>query len=188
MLIPPTRLSVFGHLTEDSKTARLKMQLAGKLINVTVAIELPEVNARIGICGLNFTAWRRKPPAPAKTKPPEPKPEVSQKTRTSRFKLSVFDWIEFGKTLAMRFFKLVQVEKLKANLTVGLGNPATTGLLMGAYFTLRETVKDFRSVQIIPDFVNQKITGEVEFRASIRLIKTIPILIFTMQFLSKRKK
>jgi len=187
ILIPKTWLSIFGDFSEQTKTGRLKVQLAGKLISVTTTVEWPEVNFRIGILGLHFKVGQKKAPARAKEKLPEPKPEIPKKPRTRRYKFSIFDWIEFGKALTLRFFKLVHIETLSANLTVGLGNPATTGLLMGAYYTIRETVKDFQSVHIIPDFVAKKFTGEVEFRASIRLIKTIPILIFIMNFLRKRK-
>ncbi|HOU17403.1 MAG TPA: hypothetical protein PLW05_04475 [Candidatus Marinimicrobia bacterium] len=186
-LFSKTWLSIFGNFTEQTKTGKLKVQLAGKLISIMVVMETPEVNFRIGILGLHFKVGQKKAPSLAKKKSPEPKPEIPKKPRTRRYKFSIFDWIEFGKALTLRFFKLVHIETLSANLTVGLGNPAYTGLLMGAYYTIRETVKDFQSVHIVPDFVAKKFTGKVEFRALIRLIKTIPILIFIVNFLRKMK-
>lgn len=185
ILIPKIWLTLILRLTSDTKTGLLKIQLAGKVLGGQVTIEWPKISARVSICGLNLTVWQRGAEPPIVKKPAKPKSAEKPKVRPAKH--STAEWIGFGKILLERFFKIPKIERFHANLVVGLGNPAATGLLMGAYYTLRQIPAVFQSVQIAPDFINKKITGEIEFCGSIRLIKTIPLLILTLRFLWHKK-
>jgi len=186
LLVPKTWLTLTLHLTDKDKTGIAKIQLAGKLISGLMTIDWPDINARLGICGLYFTVWRKGTKPTAEKKPTQLK--RPQKTKAKGVKHTSVEWVAFGKTVIRRFFDIPHIERFNADLTIGLGNPATTGLLMGAYFNLRQTLTVLQSIRVTPDFINKKITGEIEFCGSIRLINIIPLIIFILRFLWSKKK
>jgi len=186
ILIPKIRLTLNLRLADDKKTGTARVQLAGKLIGVLVTVDWPEIDVKGGIGGLYFAVWsRQSSPKTDKKKPAKPPKPEEPKTK-KRSKHTTGDWVGFGKTMIVRFFKIPKIERFRADLVIGLGNPADTGLLMGAYYAIKTTLNVFRSVQITPDFVNNKINGEIEFCSSIRLVKTIPLIILTLSYLWKK--
>ncbi len=186
ILIPKIWLTLNLRLTDSAKTGSARVQLLGKLIGLLVDIEWPDVVVKVGITRVYFPLWSRKS---LQKKPPQKeakafKPKKPAASKSSRH--SVPEWIEFGKTLIARFFKIPRIERFQADLVLGLGNPAYTGFAIGAYYALKPTLKALRSVKIEPDFIKKKINGEIEFCGSIRLIKTIPLIILTLRFLWKK--
>jgi len=87
-------------------------------------------------------------------------------------------WISLGKEVLRRLLGIVRIEKLKADLRVGTGNPAYTGILMGAVAGLRYSFPILRDISIQPVFLNKEFTGNIAFDGSIRLIHIVPVLIF----------
>jgi hypothetical protein len=186
ILIPKIWLTLNLRLTDSARTGSARVQLAGKLIGVLVKVDWPEVNVKGGIGGLYFSVWSRQPSKiTVKKKPAEPPKTEKPKTK-KQSKHTTGDWVGFGKTIIVRIFKIPKIERFRADLTIGLGNPAYTGFAIGAYYALKPTLKALRSVKIEPDFIKKKINGEIEFCGSIRLIKTIPLIILTLRFLWKK--
>ncbi|MFH1213818.1 MAG: hypothetical protein V1681_07000 [Candidatus Neomarinimicrobiota bacterium] len=186
VLIPKIWLKLKIHLTEPAKTGTIHIQLAGKLISALVTIDWPDINVKAGIGGLYFPVWNKKS-AVASPKKPTAKPKPAKKSKRKPVRRSSAQWLGFGREIVSRFFQLPRIEKFSADLVVGLDNPASTGLMMGAYYATTKTLDVFRSVRIAPDFINKKFIGEIEFWGSIRLIKTIPLVIFTLRFLWNKK-
>jgi hypothetical protein len=188
ILIPKTWLTLRLRLTGDSKTGSAGLQLAGKMIGVLVAIDWPVITVRGGIAGLYFSVWSGQPgKKTARAKTPEAPKSAKSKAPQKEARHSVTEWIEFGKLWLERFARIPRLEKFTADLVVGLGNPASTGMMMGAYYILKSSLSFFRAVHITPDFIGRKINGDLEFSGSIRLIKTIPLIIFTLRYLRKKQ-
>lgn len=186
ILIPKIRLTLNLRLSDDTKTGTARVQFAGKLIGILVTTDWPEINVKGGIGGIYFAVWAGQPSKKTEKKKSAKPPKAEKPKTKKRSEHTTGDWIGFGKTIIVRFFKIPKIERFRADLTIGLGNPAGTGLLMGAYYAIKTTLNIFWSVQIMPDFVNRKINGEIEFCGSIRLIKTIPLIILTLRFLWKK--
>jgi len=120
------------------------------------------------------------------------KPSKSKKEKSKKkFAISMFsvrEWIGLGREVTQRFFKIFQKDKFAGKLKIGLGNPASTGFFIGAYYLLKSMIPDFKDVSISPNFIQKEVKGEISLAGSIRLIKLIPMVIFVYRKILSGKK
>ena len=120
------------------------------------------------------------------------KPSKSKKKKTEKkFTISMFsvrEWIGLGREVVIRFFRIFQKRNFTGKLRIGLGDPASTGVFMGVYYSLKSLIRDFEDIFVSPNFFQKEIKGEIALAGSIRLIKLIPMVIFTYRKILSRKK
>lgn len=75
--------------------------------------------------------------------------------------------IERGKKLLLRILKTILPKKAKGNLTLGLSNPADTGVAAGAISVLLPLYNGWFHIE--PDFHHQVVEGDLWFKGKIRL-------------------
>ena len=93
-----------------------------------------------------------------------------------------------GKELAGVLTKNMSIKKLKGKVTVGLSDPAQTGMLIGFLYAGSGMAKAFlpeTELEIVPSFEKEQMDADIELRLGLPLFKTaIPFI----QFLRKIKK
>ena len=93
-----------------------------------------------------------------------------------------------GKELAGVLTKNMSIKKLKGKVTVGLSDPAQTGMLIGFLYAGSGMAKAFlpeTELEIVPSFEKEQMDADIELRLDLPLFKTaIPFI----QFLRKIKK
>jgi len=104
----------------------------------------------------------------------EPKPKKERSTE-----LSAREWMQPGREVLKRWFGIIHLDRLAADLTLGFRNPAVTGIFMGVYYGLKTMFSALRDVDIQPYFVQARLRGSAELRGSIQLLQSIPCLIFS---------
>lgn len=75
--------------------------------------------------------------------------------------------IQRGKKLLLRILKTILPKKAKGNLTLGLSNPADTGVAAGAISVLLPLYNGWFHIE--PDFHHQVVEGDLWFKGKIRL-------------------
>lgn len=93
-----------------------------------------------------------------------------------------------GKELAGVLTKNMSIKKLKGKVTVGLSDPAQTGMLIGFLYAGSGMAKAFlpeTELDIVPSFEKEQMDADIELRLGLPLFKTaIPFI----QFFRKIKK
>ncbi len=141
------------------------------------ALEIFLIIANNKICILRKIPSKKKKPD-ATSKPEDQKEKPKEKTRKRPSLFTVREWISLGKEIVWRFFKIPKNIKITADLEIGLENPAATGYLMSAYYSLHELLPFLQKIRIEPSFVEKKFLGTIDLSGSIRLIHVVRIVIF----------
>ncbi len=87
-----------------------------------------------------------------------------------------------GKELAGVLTKNMSLKKLKGKVTVGLSDPAQTGMLIGFLYAGSGMAKAFlpeTELEIVPSFEKEQMDADIELRLDLPLFKTaIPLIPF----------
>lgn len=186
-----TVLLVRGKFSDGKNIVESNISFYGNLLNVDASydLKLSEIYLRIRL--FRFCIYKRLLERSGKERSTE-KPPKSKKDKDKKyFGLSLFsfqEWIGLGREVIIRFFRIFQKKSFTGKLRIGLGNPASTGVFMGAYYSLKSLIRDFEDIFISPNFFQKEIKGEIALAGSIRLIKLIPMVIFTYRKILSRKK
>ena len=186
-----TVLLVRGKFSDGKNIVESNISFYGNLLNVDASydLKLSEIYLRIRL--FRFCIYKRLLERSGKERATE-KPPKSKKDKDKKyFGLSLFsfqEWIGLGREVVIRFFRIFQKKSFTGKLRIGLGDPASTGVFMGAYYSLKSLIRDFEDIFISPNFFQKEIKGEIALAGSIRLIKLIPMVIFTYRKILSRKK
>ncbi|MCK4296095.1 MAG: DUF2953 domain-containing protein [Candidatus Marinimicrobia bacterium] len=186
-----TVLLVRGKFSDGKSIVESNISFYGNLLNVDASydLKLSEIYLRIRL--FRFCIYKRLLERSGKERSTE-KPQKSKKDEGKKnFGLSLFsfqEWIGLGREVVIRFFRIFQKRSFTGKLRIGLGDPASTGVFMGAYYSLKSLIRDFEDIFISPNFFQKEIKGEIALAGSIRLIKLIPMVIFTYRKILSRKK
>jgi hypothetical protein len=131
-----------------------------------------ELRSRVRVGWLFGLVWkdltgREKKPKPKKKKKPKPKKKKSREPFLAFLGAEGFLLRLFG--LVRRLFRLLKVRQLDLDLTVGLGDPADTGMLFGVVGPAAACLGSLSpgDVQIRPDFVEESFRGH--FKGDVRV-------------------
>ncbi|MDD5765209.1 MAG: hypothetical protein PHW79_02985 [Candidatus Marinimicrobia bacterium] len=182
VFITRTIFTVRLAMNPDKKKILTRVMFFNGIIGVMVGFEssvleifLIIANSKIHILR-KIPSKKEKPTAALKSEKQEVKPKEKTKKKPPLF--TVREWISLGKEVVRRFFKIPKNIKITADLEVGLENPATTGYLMSAYYSLYELFPFMQKIRIEPSFVEKKFLGTIDLSGSIRLIHVVRIVIF----------
>ena len=186
-----TVLLVRGKFSDGKSIIESNISFYGNLLNVDASYDLKLSEIYLGIRLFRFCIYKRLLERSGKGRATE-KPTKSKKDEGKKnFGLSLFsfqEWIGIGREVVLRFFRIFQKKSFTGKLRIGLGDPASTGVFMGAYYSLKSLIRDFEDIFISPNFFQKEIKGEIALAGSIRLIKLIPMVIFTYRKILSRKK
>jgi hypothetical protein len=77
--------------------------------------------------------------------------------------------IDRGKKCLLKVFKTIRPRKAKGNLTLGLSNPADTGVVIGVISMFLPVYSGFLKIE--PDFYHQTVEGELWLKGRIQLAR-----------------
>ncbi|RKY62219.1 MAG: hypothetical protein DRP96_00810 [Candidatus Neomarinimicrobiota bacterium] len=179
ILITPVHLRFRGDLEEDKKEITAGVALYFGLLAMDVYTELEKVNfiliifgIRIGVCQKPVRDFWKKP----KKKRHKREEKIEKKSGT---RLGAVDWIKIGKNIFPRLLRPIRFKRFEADLRVGFGNPATTGLFYSGYSIFKYSLHKLKNVTIMADFGKKGVFGKIDIDGFIYLIQYIPTLIFT---------
>ncbi len=189
LLVCQTHIAVQGNLRSQANTLSATVTFLGRILGVTVTTDLKMMTVRLVLISWGFRIYHGKLGSAAKsTTKPKPKPKPKPKTsKEEQPKLSFKEWLDLGKVLIRKVVKFVHFDKLRAYLTIGLGDPFKTGMLMGTFYALKGSTGIWEDCLIEPNFMRKMIEGEVELAASLRLARLIPLGLFIFSKLKRRK-
>lgn len=186
-----TVLLVRGKFSDGKSIVESNISFYGNLLNVDASydLKLSEIYLRIRL--FRFCIYKRLLERSGKERSTEKPPKSKKDKGKKNFGLPLFsfqEWIGLGREVVIRFFRIFQKRSFTGKLRIGLGDPASTGVFMGAYYSLKSLIRDFEDIFISPNFFQKEIKGEIALAGSIRLIKLIPMVIFTYRKILSRKK
>jgi len=191
ILLFRTVLLVRGKFSDGKNIVESNISFYGNLLNVDASydLKLSEIYLRVRL--FRFCIYKRLLERSGKERSTEKPPKSKKDKSKKNFGLSLFsfqEWIGLGREVVIRFFRIFQKKSFTGKLRIGLGDPASTGVFMGAYYSLKSLIRDFEDIFISPNFFQKEIKGEIALAGSIRLIKLIPMVIFTYRKILSRKK
>ncbi|MCF7741233.1 MAG: DUF2953 domain-containing protein, partial [Candidatus Marinimicrobia bacterium] len=100
----------------------------------------------------------------------QPQKKTEQKKRekkvTSKSKkpgpvtiLEIFEKKDFFKSIIKKFYDRIENIKVDGDLTIGLGDPYQTGLMLGFYNSIWYIIPQIKNISIEPDFFNYRMDG-----------------------------
>lgn len=185
LLVCQTHIALQGNLRSQANTLSATVTFLGRILGVATTTDLKMITVRLVLISWGFRIYHGKLGSAAKsTTKPKPKPKTSKEKQP---KLSFKEWLDLGKVLIRKVVKFVHFDKLRAHLTIGLGDPFKTGMLMGTFYALKGSTGIWEDCLIEPNFMRKMIEGEVELAASLRLARLIPLGLFIFSKLKRRK-
>jgi len=86
------------------------------------------------------------------------------------------------------FLRQVSVQRLSCDLTLGLGNPASTGICYGIYYAVKGMLSPLQQVSLVmrPEFTSQVIEGKATLDITVRraVLSALP---FAVIFIKRRR-
>ena len=165
-------------MTPEKKKFFTRIMFFGGIIGVMVGFEAEMLEIFLVVANRSVRILRKYPSKkekPVTARQPE-KPKEKPKKKPPLF--TVREWISLGKEVVRRFLKIPEDMKIAADLEIGLDNPAATGYLMGAYYSLNELLPFAQKIRVDPSFIQKKFLGTIDITGSIRLIRVVGIVIF----------
>jgi len=175
----------------DKKKVFTRVMFFGGIVGVMVQFEADVLKIFLVVANSKICILRKFPSKKKKVAKSKPKKPEKSKEKSPLF--TVHEWISIGKAVVLRFLKIPKEVNIAADLEIGLDNPAATGYLMGAYYSLHEWLQFGQKIRIEPSFVEKKFLGTIDLIGSIRLIHVVRIVIFIagkliVQIFKKRRK
>ena len=168
-----TFFSIFGNFHDEKGNVEVKISILFKVIQLSVFYNLKVIIFRLYF-GKYFLSFKK--PA-KKIKQTKTKPKKPKKLKKKKFHLTFKDSIYLGKKYIPRLFKLIGKEECYVDLKIGLKNPAYTGMMMGAYYSIKNLTPGINNFTLKPNFQKKGVGGQIKISGSIRLIKLIIICI-----------
>ena len=191
LLLFRTHFEINGDFIPSKKLIRARTSIFGKSVQADVVLDILMKKSFFRISFLKFKILQK--PIERKTEKKIEKTATKiKKTKSKKGKtlslFSVKEWIYLGREALRRFFKILRAEETEGDMTVGLGNPALTGIFLGSYYSLASIIPAIRHITITPNFVERVTEGKVLLSGSMRLVQIIPIVIFIFWKILKRKR
>ncbi len=142
---------------------KIRFRLQGETKDVTVVL------GKRAVFRKNL-AQPEKPPAPKKDRPKKSHPK--KKLALWKTPGAVRSYWAVFRVFLRRFFAALHAFQLRGDVRVGLGSPAQTGLLLGAWHGVKHWLPSHNFV-FTPDFLEKKAEGWVVTELQVRLIQLL---------------
>lgn len=190
MLIAKTFFSFRFSNTEKMSRFFLRVFFVGRLLGLTLVYDSGVIKVFLELLKKKIQIVSQ---SPKKKKSPVTKKSLGKVGKKKKSLFSIQEWIALGKEVLRRLFRVLHYEQFSADLIVGLGNPASTGLFIGTYCSIRNLFSALDHIDIKPTFVENTVRGEAELTGSVRLIQIFSIIFFVLKkllikMITKRRK
>ena len=122
-----------------------------------------------------------KPQKEPKQKKPEKKAPSKSKKHSPVTILEIFDKKDFFKSIVKKFYDRIENIKVYGDLTIGLGDPYQTGLMLGFYNSIWYIIPQIKNISIEPDFFNYRMDGKAQINVELYLFKVLAVIIFLLR-------
>lgn len=190
ILVFPLKLSVISEVTGFNYKGELSFGLILGLISGTMFFSLEENALRLRLSSVPVyrasLGNKGKESGKALEEKPIKKPGV-------RIIGSSFNLLKPLSCLVKSMFKMIKLGKFELNLTAGLSDPYTSGMIFGTIFPMLEVIKlrfPAASIRVTPIFIEDTFNALLDTRINIRpILFTVPLLrfFFNKEFSAYRK-
>lgn len=175
----------------------ITVRLWGKLF----CLEMTEEKTRVVFLGIGFTFYKKEEKAGKQDTTKDVKTEKSEKKKKKKKKRTSISrkisgvirdtdfikaWLTALKFFLKRVLTVIHFRALSINLSAGLESPAQTGQMMGVWYAFQSTLGSIVpprfQLSLSPNFVANKISGNVEVRANTSFIRLLVPLFVLLRY------